>query len=117
MKYMYKSVFMPPRYDLKFNVKCERALYTNREYLAIVAWTEEGYSILDFADDNDTAVFTRTYRKYNVEELDVDCLLMLNCWDVLYLLENKDCHREEFLQIAGVMDFQEKEKTDGGSER
>jgi hypothetical protein len=117
MRYMYKSVFVPPRYDLKFNVKCGRSLYTNRYYTAVVAWTEDGYSILDFGDENDKGIFKRVYQKHNMEELDVDCLLMLNCWDVLYLLENKDCHREEFLEIAGVMDFREEEKTDGESER
>lgn len=117
MKFMYKLEFVPLRYDLKFNVKCERALYTNRNYTAVVAWTEEGYSILDFADDTDRGIMKRAYQTYNMEELDVDCLLLLNCWDVLYLLENKDCHREEFLEIAGVMDFKEEEKTDGQSKK
>jgi hypothetical protein len=111
---MYKSVFVPPRYDLNFNVKCGRVLYTNRNYTAIVVWTEEGYSILDFADDSDKGVFTRTYKTHKMEELDVDCLLMLNCWDVLYLLENKDCHREDFFGMAGIVSFneEEEEKTD-----
>ena len=111
MRYLYKGDFLSSRYDLKFNTNDLRMLYTNRIYTALVAWTEDGYSILEFADETDKGVFKRTYEKYNTKELDVDCLLLLNCWDILYLLENKDCHREEFLEIAGIVEFQD-EKTD-----
>lgn len=114
MRYLYKGLTYLPRYDLKFNANCGRVLYTTRKYIAFVAWTEEGYSILDFGDETDKEVWKRLYRNHKPDEVYADCLLMLNCWDVLYLLENKDCHREDFFGMAGIVDFneEEEEKTD-----
>jgi hypothetical protein len=114
MRYLYKGLTYLPRYDLKFNANCGRVLYTTRKYIAVVAWIEEGYSILDFGDETDKEVWNRLFRNHKSDEMDVDCLLMLNCWDVLYLLENKDCHREDFFGMAAIVDFneEEEEKTD-----
>lgn len=114
MRYVYKGFTDLARYDLKFNANSGHVLYTTRKYIAFVSWTEEGYSILDFGDETDKEVWNRLYRNHKPDELDVDCLLMLNCWDILYLLENRDCHREDFLEIAGIVNFKEdeEEKTD-----
>lgn len=95
--FLYRKYDDTIRYDLKFNVNYGRPLYTNRTYNALVAWTTHGYSIIDFADNDDREMMKRNAALLSFNDLQLDCIVTLNCWDIMYLMENKEIHREDFI--------------------
>lgn len=94
----FKLKSLPNRYDLKFNVRCDRTLYTNKEYHAFIEFDKEGCNLVDF----DTSLVS-LYMRENTEE---NILLMeINCWDILYILENKDICPDELFEQLNLIDL------------
>lgn len=110
LKFLFKMVGLPARYDLTLQSNFRRTIYVNKNYRAIIQWDDNGYVIVDFdLDENWEDLLLRNFDLYSGPVWH-DMIMNLNGWDVLYLLENKGCNREDFFELAWINDSEEEKE-------
>lgn len=103
--FLYKAL-PDTRYDLKFNVSVGRTLYANKEYTAIMCWSRRGYSIIDFEVKGKTGLWQRNVQWLDEKKGRIEGIVGLNCWDILYLYENREAHREDVMDALNLLEVE-----------